>query len=194
MNKSKCEWAKQDPLLETYHDTEWGTPVRDDRVHFEFLTLQIFQAGLNWTLILKKRENFKKAFDQFDYTKIANYSEEKIQKLLHNKGIIRNELKIRSTITNAEKFIKIQEEFDSFDSYIWDFVDNSPIHNGWEELSKIPSNTPLSKKISKDLKKKGFKFIGSTIMYSFLQSIGIINDHVKHCFRYEELKDLKNIF
>jgi DNA-3-methyladenine glycosylase I len=192
MKKSKCEWAKQDPILEKYHDTEWGTPVHDDRVHFEFLTLQIFQAGLNWTLILKKRENFRNAFDHFDYTTIVNYSEEKVQELLQNEGIIRNELKIRSTITNAEKFIKIQKEFGSFDSYIWDFVNDSPIHNGWKELSEIPSNTPLSENISKDFKKKGFKFIGSTIMYSFLQSIGIINDHVRHCFRYKELRDINN--
>jgi DNA-3-methyladenine glycosylase I len=192
MKKPKCDWAKQDPLLEKYHDTEWGTPVHKDRIHFEFLTLQIFQAGLNWTLVLKKRNNFREAFDHFDYNKIANYTEEKLQSLLNDEGIIRNERKIKATITNAKKFIEIQNEFGSFDLYIWDFVKNSPIHNGWDDISKIPSNSKLSEKISQDLKKRGFKFIGSTIIYSFLQSIGIINDHIKECFRYQELKQSNN--
>ncbi|MGV9141495.1 MAG: DNA-3-methyladenine glycosylase I [Promethearchaeota archaeon] len=192
MKKPKCDWAKQDPLLEKYHDTEWGTPVHKDRIHFEFLTLQIFQAGLNWTLVLKKRNNFRKAFDHFDHNKIANYTEEKLQSLLNDEGIIRNDLKIRSTITNAKRFLEIRAEYESFDTYIWSFVNNSPIHNGWDDISKIPSNSNLSKKISKDLKKRGFKFIGSTIIYAFLQSIGIINDHIKECFRYQELKQSNN--
>lgn len=192
MKKPKCDWAKQDPLLEKYHDTEWGTPVHKDRIHFEFLTLQIFQAGLNWTLVLKKRNNFREAFDHFDYNKIANYTEEKLQSLLNDEGIIKNERKIKATIANAKTFIEIQNEFGSFDLYIWDFVNNCPIHIGWDDISKIPSNSKLSEKISQDLKKRGFKFIGSTIIYSFLQSIGIINDHIKECFRYQELKQSNN--
>ncbi|TXT56367.1 MAG: DNA-3-methyladenine glycosylase [Promethearchaeota archaeon] len=189
MAKIKCDWAKENELLEKYHDSEWGTPVHDDQILFEFLILQIFQAGLNWSLILKKRENFRTAFDNFNYKKIAKYSEKKVEELMENKGIIRNELKIRSSITDAKIFMEIQDEFGSFDTYIWDFVSGFPIHNGWEEVSQIPSTTDLSDKISKDLKERGMKFIGSTIIYSYLQSVGIINDHLKNCFRYKELTD-----
>lgn len=183
MSKKRCGWCEGDALYEAYHDEEWGTPVREDAVFYEFLLLESFQAGLSWITILRKRENFRKAFDNFDYKKIARYSEDKIEDLRQDKGIIRNRLKIKAAITNAQCFMKVQQEFGSFSNYIWGFVDHKPIHNLVEDYKKRPATTPLSDKISKDLKKRGFKFVGSTMVYSFLQATGLINDHETSCFR-----------
>jgi len=188
--RKRCEWALNNELMKKYHDTEWGVPQHDDKVLFEFLILEGMQAGLSWNTILKKRENFRKAFDNFDYTKIANYSEDKIEILLQNRSIIRNKLKLQSVISNAKAFLSIQNEFRTFDNYIWRFVDYKPIINTWSSLNEIPSNTELSEKISKDLKKSGFKFIGTTIIYAFMQAVGLVNDHTSYCFRYEEIKQL----
>ena len=173
-----------------YHDLEWGVPQHDDKTLFEFLILEGMQAGLSWNTILKKRENFRKAFDDFDYNKIAEYSEDNIEKLLQNSGIIRNRLKIQSVITNAKAFLAIQKEYGSFDKYIWSFVNYKPIVNTCSSLHDIPSNTELSEKISKNLKKRGFKFIGTTIMYAFMQAVGMVNDHTTYCFRYDEIKQI----
>ena len=180
MNNNRCGWAKGEKDI-LYHDTEWGVPCHDDGYIFEMLILEGFQAGLSWNTILQKRENFRKAFDNFDYRKMAEYDEMKLNELLKNEGIIRNRLKINSTVTNARAFMKIQEEFGSFAKYIWNFTDNKRIINKWKELSEVPATSELSDKISKDLKKKGFKFIGSTIIYSFLQAVGIIDDHLMNC-------------
>ena len=190
MSRNRCEWALNSELMKNYHDKEWGVPQHDDMVLFEFLILEGMQAGLSWDTILKKRENFRKAFDNFDYIKIANYSEDKIEILLQNKGIIRNRLKIQSLISNAKAFLSIQNEYSTFDNYIWNFVNYKPIVNTWSSLNEIPSNTALSEKISKDLKKIGFKFIGTTIIYAFMQAVGLVNDHATYCFRYEEIKKL----
>lgn len=187
MTKHKCGWCIGDDLYEAYHDKEWGTPVYDDDTLFEFLVLETFQAGLSWITILRKRENFKLAFDDFDYKKIANYKQEKIDTLLQDAGIIRNKLKVNSTITNAQLFMKVQEEFGSFSKYIWDFVNGKPIKNTLENYKNGPANTPLSDTISKDLKKRGFKFVGSTVVYAFMQATGMVNDHEIQCFRYEEV-------
>ncbi len=187
MEKQRCWWCGDDPLYMEYHDTEWGVPVYDDDKLFEFLILETFQAGLSWITILRKRENFRKAFDQFNYKKIANYSEEKVQALLQDAGIIRNKLKIRATITNAQAFMKVQEEFGSFSAYIWGFVDGKPIQNSLKNKTEVPANTPLSDTISKDLKKRGFKFVGSTVMYAYMQATGMVNDHLVTCFRYNEI-------
>jgi DNA-3-methyladenine glycosylase I len=184
---NRCKWADYDDLMRNYHDKEWGTPQHDDKMLFELLILEGMQAGLSWSTVLKKRNNFKKAFDNFDYIKIEKYNEKKIEELMQNQGIIRNRLKIQSVITNAKAFIKIQEEFGSFNNYIWSFVNNKPIQNSWKKLEELPSNTRLSDKISKDMKKRGFKFIGTTIIYAFLQAIGVVNDHTANCFRYSEL-------
>ncbi len=186
--KKRCVWAGNDPLYIAYHDTEWGTPVYDDETLFEFLLLETFQAGLSWITILKKRENFRKAFDNFDYQKIANYSEEKYDSLLLDAGIIRNKLKIRSAIKNAQLFIEIQKEFGSFSTYIWSFVDGKPIVNKIKAMQDIPATTALSDHISKTLKKRGFKFVGSTIIYAFMQATGMVNDHAVDCFRYSDIK------
>ncbi|MBT8303220.1 MAG: DNA-3-methyladenine glycosylase I [Bacteroidia bacterium] len=183
----KCDWCVGDPLYEAYHDQEWGVPVYDDDTLFEFLTLETFQAGLSWITILRKRENFRKAFDHFDYRKIANYDQKKIDSLLQDAGIIRNKLKINATITNAQNFMKIQEEFGSFSKYIWDFVDGKPIKNAFKSMSEVPANAPLSDTISKDLKKRGFKFVGTTVVYAHMQATGMVNDHVTNCFRYNEV-------
>ena len=179
-NDNRCGWAKGEKDI-LYHDTEWGVPSHDDAYIFEMLILEGFQAGLSWNTILQKRENFRKAFDNFDYKKIAEYDTTKLSELLKNEGIIRNKLKINSTVTNAKAFMKVQEEFGSFAKYIWNFTDNKRIINKWKELSEVPATSELSDKISKDLKKRGFKFIGSTIIYSFLQAIGIIDDHLMSC-------------
>ena len=187
MNVKKCGWCIGDELYEAYHDKEWGVPVKDDHTLFEFLILETFQAGLSWITILRKRENFRKAFDQFDYTKIAEYQEEKVQELLQNAGIIRNKLKIRATISNAKAFIQVQKEFGSFSKYIWDFVDGKPIKNRIEDYKSGPSKTELSDQISKDLKKRGFKFVGSTVVYAHMQATGMVNDHEISCFRYEQV-------
>jgi DNA-3-methyladenine glycosylase I len=169
---NRCEWAGNDPLYNQYHDKEWGKPVFDDETIFEFLILETFQAGLSWITILRKRENFRVAFDNFDYKIIAAYSEEKIQELLQNAGIIRNKLKIRATVNNAQAFIRVQEEFGSFSKYIWGFVEGKPIQNTFTSLSELPAKTELSDAISKDLKKRGFKFVGSTVIYAHMQATG----------------------
>lgn len=185
---TRCPWHKGNTLAIAYHDTEWGTPLHDERKHFEFLVLDAFQAGLSWNTILNKRENFRKAFDDFNYQKIAKYDQGKIDELLSNAGIIRNKLKIEATISNASAFMRIQEKFGSFDAYIWRFVDGSPIVGAYRDLKEIPPKTALSDKISKDLIRLGFKFVGSTIIYAYMQAAGLVNDHLVNCFRYEQLK------
>jgi DNA-3-methyladenine glycosylase I len=187
MEKQRCGWCVGDSLYEAYHDEEWGVPVYDDDTLFEFLILETFQAGLSWITILRKRENFRKAFDGFDYKKIANYNQNKIDQLLKDAGIIRNKLKINATITNAQAFIKIQEELGSFSDYIWKFTNGKPIKNNFKSLSEVPANTALSDIISKDLKKRGFKFVGSTVVYAHMQATGMVNDHVTDCYRYEQV-------
>jgi len=187
MEKMRCGWCKGDTLYESYHDKEWGVPVKEDNTLFEFLILETIQAGLSWITVLKKRENFRKAFDNFDYKKIAAYSAFRKDALLQDKGIIRNKLKINATVTNARAFMKIQEEFGSFSSYIWAFVKHKPIKNSVEDYTNAPANTPLSDHISKELKNKGFKFVGSTVIYAYMQAIGMVNDHEKSCFRYTEV-------
>lgn len=187
MEKHRCGWCVGDDLYEAYHDEEWGTPVKDDKLLFEFLILETFQAGLSWITILRKRENFRKAFDNFDYKKIVNYKQDKIDALLQDAGIIRNKLKVNSAITNAVAYIKIQKEFGSFSAYIWSFVNNKPIKNALINYKEAPANTPLSDAISKDLKKRGFKFVGSTVVYAFMQATGMVNDHEISCFRYNEV-------
>ena len=179
----RCGWCVGNSLYEAYHDTEWGVPVYDDALLFEFLILETFQAGLSWITVLRKRDNFREAFDNFDYQKISNYSEEKIEALLQNAGIIRNKLKVRATVSNAQAFIKIQEEFGSFSEYIWGFVDGKPIQNTVKDYKKAPATTGISDKLSKDLKKRGFKFVGSTVMYAHMQATGMVNDHEEDCFR-----------
>lgn len=187
MNKNKCGWCLGDPLYEAYHDQEWGVPVRDDQTLFEFLVLETFQAGLSWITILRKRENFRKAFDLFDYHKIAGYGEEKIAELLQDPGIIRNRLKVRATVTNAQAFLKVQEEYGSFSEYIWGFVDNNPIKNQITNYREAPATSQISDLLSKDLKNRGFKFVGSTVVYAHMQATGMVNDHEITCFRYEEV-------
>jgi DNA-3-methyladenine glycosylase I len=187
MTKHRCAWCEGDPLYEAYHDEEWGVPVYDDDTLFEFLTLETFQAGLSWITVLRKRENFRKAFDNFDYKKIANYQQPKIDVLLQDPGIIRNKLKVNATVTNAQAFIKIQEEFGSFSTYIWGFVDGKPIKNNFKSLNDVPANTSLSDTLSQDLKKRGFKFVGTTVVYAHMQATGMINDHEINCFRYDEV-------
>jgi DNA-3-methyladenine glycosylase I len=182
-NKIRCAWCEKDDLYRNYHDNEWGKPVYDDQVLFEFLILETFQAGLSWYTILKKRENFKKAFASFDYKKVALFSEEKIQELLLDAGIIRNQLKIRAAVANAIAFMKVQEEFGTFSKYIWDFTDGKPIDNKPKTLKDISSSTPLSDAISKDLKKRGFKFVGTTVVYAHLQATGMVNDHLLSCWK-----------
>ena len=182
MELTRCSWCLSSDLYKEYHDQEWGKPVYDDATLFEFLILETFQAGLSWITILKKRENFRKAFDNFDYKKIAQYSEDKIQDLLLDAGIIRNKLKVYSAVSNAIAFMKIQEEFGSFSKYIWGFVDGNPINNNIQSLKDVPATTPLSDAISKDLKKRGFKFVGSTVVYAHMQATGMVNDHIQSCW------------
>ena len=185
-NKTRCDWViLNDPLYVQYHDKEWGKPVKDDATQFEFLVLESFQAGLSWRTILSKRENFRKAFDQFNYKKIADYHEDKIQGLLQDSGIIRNQLKIRAAVNNAQEFQEIQKDFGSFTNYIWGFTHNQVIYGNWKNISEVPASTELSDKISKDLKKRGFKFLGSTTIYAHLQATGIVNDHLISCFCYK---------
>lgn len=185
--KQRCGWCVGDPLYEAYHDEEWGVPLYDDLTLFEFLILETFQAGLSWITILRKRENFRAAFDAFDYTKVAQYDAAKFDSLLIDKGIIRNKLKIKAAISNAQAFIEIQKEFGSFSKYIWAFVDGIPIKNKVKDYKKAPPNTPLSDQISKDLKSRGFKFVGSTVVYAHMQATGMVNDHETDCFRYKEV-------
>lgn len=181
-NKIRCGWCEKDDLYREYHDNEWGKPVYDDDTLFEFLVLETFQAGLSWYTILKKRENFRAAFDEFNYKKVAQYDEDKVQELMQNEGIIRNQLKIRGTISNAIAFMKVQDEFGSFSDYIWKFTDGKPIENNRKSLREVPATTPLSDAISKDLKKRGFKFVGSTVVYAHMQATGMVNDHVEECW------------
>lgn len=180
--KNRCAWCEKDDLYRNYHDQEWGKPVYDDATIFEFLILETFQAGLSWHTILKKRENFRKAFDQFEVKKVAAYNDKKLKILMEDSGIIRNQLKIKSVVTNAKAFIAIQEEFGSFSTYIWAFVNGKPIDNQPNTLQEVPTTSPLSDAISKDLKKRGFKFVGSTIIYAHMQATGMVNDHVIDCF------------
>jgi DNA-3-methyladenine glycosylase I len=185
-SKIRCAWCEKDDLYRDYHDNEWGNPVYDDDKLFEFLVLETFQAGLSWYTILKKRDNFRKAFDFFDYKKIANYNENKVTALLQDAGIIRNQLKIRGTIANAIAFIKVQEEFGSFSKYIWNFTGGKPIVNHYKTMKDLPATTPLSDAISKDLKKRGFKFfVGSTVVYAHMQATGMVDDHVADCWKRE---------
>ncbi|QED38249.1 DNA-3-methyladenine glycosylase I [Antarcticibacterium arcticum] len=188
---NRCGWCVGDTLYETYHDTEWGVPVLDDEKLFEFLILETFQAGLSWITILRKRENFREAFDGFNYKKIADYSEGKIKELLQNSGIIRNKLKVRATVTNARAFMEVQKEFGSFSNYIWDFVGKKPIHNKVTNYKEAPPTTAISDALSKDLKKRGFKFVGSTVMYAHMQATGMVNDHEVTCYRYNEVKKIE---
>ncbi|WP_034260349.1 DNA-3-methyladenine glycosylase I [Altibacter lentus] len=187
MNKQRCPWCGDDPLYVAYHDTEWGVPVLDDATLFEFLILETFQAGLSWITILRKRENFRKAFDGFDYRKIARYGDKDIERLLQDEGIIRNRLKIKASVTNAIAYMQIQKEFGSFSTYIWGFVDAKPIQNSYKSIKEVPANTVLSDRISADLKKRGFKFVGSTVVYAHMQATGMVNDHLVDCFRYTEV-------
>jgi DNA-3-methyladenine glycosylase I len=181
----RCDWCGNDPLYVKYHDEEWGVPVHADRKHFEFLVLESAQSGLSWITILRKRENYRKAYNDFDFIKVAQYEENKINELIQNEGIVRNRLKIIASINNAKMFLKVQEEFGSFDNYIWAFVDNEPLINHWESIKDVPATSELSDKVCKDLKRRGFKFLGSTTIYAFLQATGIINDHIKSCFKYK---------
>jgi DNA-3-methyladenine glycosylase I len=185
----RCKWAYRSELEQSYHDNEWGVPIHDDRSLFEFLILEGSQAGLSWSTILKKREGYRKAFDNFDARKISKYSETDISRLLHDSEIIRNRLKISATITNARAFLQLQKEVGSFDNYIWQFVNGKPIRNSWKKITDIPSSTPESDAMSKDLRRRGFKFVGTTICYAFMQAVGMVNDHVVGCFRHGGLKN-----
>lgn len=190
MEVKPCPWPAGNPITLEYHDKEWGVPVHDDYKHFEFLVLDAFQAGLSWNTIMNKRENFRKAFDNFDFKKIATYKQDKIEALLADTGIIRNKLKIEATITNAQRFMDIQKEFGSFDTYIWQFVGGKPIVNKRSSLNGIPAKTDISDKMSKGLIKKGFRFVGSTICYAYMQAAGMVNDHLETCPRFSEIQKL----
>ncbi len=181
----RCEWAKEEPNL-SYHDKEWGRPEHDDQKLFEFLVLEGAQAGLSWITILKRREGYRKAFSNFDVKKVAKYNQKKIDKLLQDESIIRNRLKVSSAVNNAQQFLKVQQEFGTFDKYIWSFVNNKPIKNKFKKLSDLPASTMISEKMSKDLKKRGFNFVGPTICYALMQAIGMVNDHTSKCFRYQK--------
>lgn len=190
--KNRCEWPGTDSLYLDYHDNEWGVPVHDDRQLFEMIVLDGAQAGLSWITILKRRDSYRKAFDNFDVRKVALYDGKKIERLLQDPGIIRNRLKVNSAVKNAKAFILVVEEFGTFDEYIWQFVGHRPAHNKWKSLSELPAKTAESDAMSKDLKKRGFSFVGSTICYAFMQAAGMVNDHVTGCFRYEEVKKLSS--
>ena len=185
--KERCPWAGNDPLYLEYHDREWGVPVHDDRKLFEFLVLEGAQAGLSWITVLRKRENYRKAFENFDPEKIASFGHKKVEELLLHEGLIRNRRKIESVIDNAEAFLRVREEFSGFSNYMWSFVEGIPIQNCWKEMGEVPPYTPLAEKLSKDLKKRGFTFVGPTIIYSHMQAIGMVNDHLVSCFRHREL-------
>lgn len=187
--KRRCTWAGDDPTYVDYHDNEWGRPTHDDRMLFELLVLEGAQAGLSWITILRKREAYREAFDGFDPGAVACYGEAKVEELMANEGIVRNRLKINAAITNAKLFLDVVDEFGSFDAFIWGYVDGEPIVNRWKAQEDVPATTPLSDRISKDLKKRGFKFVGSTIVYAYLQSIGMVNDHVADCFVRQELEE-----
>ncbi|MDP3765946.1 MAG: DNA-3-methyladenine glycosylase I [Nanoarchaeota archaeon] len=187
MSVKRCDWVNEEKICIDYHDKEWGVPVHDGRKLFEFLILEGAQAGLSWLTILKKRESYRKACDNFDAGKIARYGNKKIKELLSNDGIVRNKLKIQATIQNAKAFLQIQKEFGSFDKYIWQFVNHKPIKNSWKSLKQLPAKTKESELMSKDLKKRGFNFVGSTICYAFMQAVGMVNDHIVDCFRYKDI-------
>ena len=188
MEQQRCEWGTSSALYIDYHDSEWGVPVHDDRTLFEFLILEGAQAGLSWSTILNKRQAYIQAFDNFEATKVASYDDAKVQALLANPGIVRNRLKIQAAIQNARSFIEIQDQFESFDTYIWQFVDGKPRQNSWKSLQEIPATTPESDAMSKELKKRGFTFVGSTICYAFMQAVGMVNDHIVDCFRWREVQ------
>jgi DNA-3-methyladenine glycosylase I len=181
-----CNWPGKDPLMNEYHDKEWGVPVHNDQKHFEFLVLDAFQAGLSWAIVLKKREGFRNAFENFDVKKIAAFDEHKIQELLQDASIIRNQLKIRATVNNAIRFVEVQKEFGSFDNYIWQFTGHKTIQNKFKKLEQLPATSAESDAMSRDLKNRGFKFVGSTICYAYMQAAGMVNDHLVSCFRYSE--------
>ena len=183
----RCEWCEGDALYTSYHDKEWGVPIHSDRKLFEYLILEGAQAGLSWITVLRKRQAYRQAFDNFDFNKVATYKERKIKTLLNNPGIIRNRLKIRGTVRNAQAFIKVREEFGTFNKYIWQFTDGKTIQNSWQSLKEIPANTEISDHMSKELKKRDFTFVGSTICYAFMQAVGMVNDHTVDCYRHEEL-------
>lgn len=183
----RCEWAERNELDRSYHDNEWGVAIHDDRKLFEFLVLEGAQAGLSWSTILKKREGYRRAFDNFDAGTISRYTTDDVSQLLSDPGIIRNRLKISAAITNARAFLEVQQQFGSFDRYIWQFVNGRPVRNSWERMTDIPASTPQSDAMSRDLRVRGFKFVGTTICYAFMQAVGMVNDHVTGCFRYEEL-------
>lgn len=185
--RMRCGWCSDDPLYCRYHDSEWGVPLHDDRALFELLILEGTQAGLSWITILRKRENYRAAFDNFDAVRIARYNASKIESLLQDPGIVRNRLKVEAAVTNAQKFLDVQDEFGSFDAFIWRFVDGRPRQNAWRSLAEIPASTPESDAMSKELKRRGFKFAGSTICYALMQATGMVNDHTTDCFRHEEL-------
>ncbi len=187
---NRCPWGTVDDLYIRYHDDEWGVPVYNDQKQFEFLVLESAQAGLSWHTILNKRENYRAAYDGFNVQKVAEYNEKKIEELMQNAGIIRNRRKIEASVNNAKFFLEIQQEFGSFCNYLWGFVDNEPLINEWLEVSQIPARTELSDHISKDMKKRGFKFLGSIIIYSHLQATGLVNDHIKNCFRWKEFQEI----
>ena len=189
MEQQRCEWGTSSALYIDYHDSEWGVPVHDDRTLFEFLILEGAQAGLSWSTILNKRQAYIQAFDNFEPTKVASYDDAKVQALLANPGIVRNRLKIQAAIQNARSFLEIQDQFESFDTYIWQFVDGKPIQNSWKSLQEIPATTQESDAMSKELKKRGFTFVGSTICYAFMQAVGMVNDHIVDCFRWREVQD-----
>ena len=188
--KKRCTWPGEDPLYIRYHDREWGVPVHSDRKLFEFLVLEGAQAGLSWITVLKKRSAYRTAFDNFDFNRVACYNETKIKQLLNNPGIIRNKLKIRSAISNASAFIDVRKEFGTFNKYIWQFVDGKPVQNKFSSMQQIPAKTALAEQISKDLKNRGFNFVGPTIIYAHMQATGMVNDHVVGCFRYKDIKEL----
>jgi DNA-3-methyladenine glycosylase I len=183
----RCDWGTTDPLMLRYHDEEWGVPVHDDNVHFEFLVLEMFQAGLSWMTILRKREAFRKAFSGFDPAKVARFGDKDVARLLVNAGIVRNRLKIAAAINNAKHFLEVQKEFGTFDRYIWAFTGGKPIVNKWKSVSEIPATGEISDRISADLKQRGFKFVGSTIVYAHLQATGLVNDHILGCFRHKQV-------
>ena len=185
----RCPWPGEDPLYQHYHDTEWGVPVRSDKKLFEFLILEGVQAGLSWITVLRKREAYRAAYANFDWNKVAAYDEKKIEELMNNPGIIRNRLKIKASVTNAKAFIKVREEFGTFSKYIWNFLDDKPLQNKWKTMKDVPAVTELATTISKDLKKRGFTFVGPTIIYAHMQATGMVNDHVAGCFRHKELRD-----
>lgn len=193
VSKIRCAWAVTDPVNIEYHDQEWGVPIYDDRLLFEFLILEGAQAGLSWLTILKRRDNYRNAFDNFNAKKMAAYSQTRIAELLQNAGIIRNKLKIQAAVLNAQSFLRVQQEFGSFSKYIWGFTDGSPICHHWQNLQQVPAKNSLSDTLSKDLKQRGFKFVGSTICYAFMQAVGMVNDHTTDCFRYAEINQIKTL-